>query len=71
MQGFKTLLFNVAMLALASPDVLALVPPKAAIYVITIGNLVLRAITSTPVGKNKEAAVEKILKEEGIDQNLG
>lgn len=49
LKGFKTLGFNIAMLALASPEVLALIPPKAALYVTVFGNIILRAVTNTPV----------------------
>lgn len=51
MKGWKTVAFNVAMLALASPDVLHLIPPHAAVYISVFGNIVLRAITTTPIGK--------------------
>lgn len=53
MKGFRTILFNIAMLALASPDILALIPPRAAVYVAAIGNLVLRVVTTTPVGRKE------------------
>ena len=53
MKGFKTVLFNVGMLAIASPDLIALLPPKAAIYITVLGNLALRAVTTTPIGKGE------------------
>ena len=53
MKGFKTILFNIGMLALGSPDILALLPPRAAIYTTIFGNLVLRAITNTPIGRQQ------------------
>lgn len=54
MKGWKTIVFNLVTLALASPDVLALIPPEAALYVSVIGNLILRAVTTTPVGKKEQ-----------------
>jgi hypothetical protein len=57
MKGWKTIAFNIGMLALASPEVLALIPPKAALYVSVFGNLILRAVTTTPMAgmsKNTE-----------------
>ena len=52
-KGWKTVVFNAAMLALASPDVLALIPAEVAVYVSVFGNIILRAITSTPIGRNE------------------
>lgn len=51
MKGWKTVAFNLATLALASPDIMALIPPRATIYVLAIGNLLLRAVTTTSIGK--------------------
>ena len=51
--GWKTVIFNFGMLALASPDLLSLFPPRAAIYVTVIGNLLLRAVTTTPIGRKE------------------
>ena len=53
LKGWKTVLFNLCMLALGSPEVLSLIPPKVAIYVTVVGNLALRAITSTPIGRRE------------------
>ena len=53
MKGFKTILFNIGVLALGSPELLALIPPKHAIYVSVFGNLILRAVTSTPIGRSE------------------
>ena len=53
MKGWKTVLFNVGMMVVASPDILAMLPPRAAVYVGVIGNLVLRAVTTTPIGKGE------------------
>jgi hypothetical protein len=52
LKGFKTFFFNFVMLALASPDFLALIPPRLAIYITVVGNLCLRAITTTAPGKS-------------------
>lgn len=49
MKGYRTILFNLGMLAVSSPDLLALIPPRAALYTAVIGNLVLRAATTGPV----------------------
>ena len=51
LKGWKTVLFNFGMLAVASPELLALIPPKYAVYASVIGNLILRAITTTPIGR--------------------
>ena len=51
MKGWRTVVFNVAVLALGSPDLLALIPQNIAVYVSVFGNLILRAITTTPLGK--------------------
>ena len=53
LKGFKTILFNIGIVALGSPDVLALLPPKNALYVTVLGNLLLRAVTTSPVGKRE------------------
>lgn len=53
MKGWRTYAFNFAMLALASPEVLALIPPRWAIYISVVGNLILRSITNTPVGRSE------------------
>jgi len=53
MKGWKTIVFNLAMLAAATPDVLGLIPPHVALYVIPLGNLILRAITTTPIGRSE------------------
>jgi hypothetical protein len=53
MKGYKTVLFNTAMLALASPDLLSLLPPRVAIYATVFGNIILRAMTSTPIGQGE------------------
>lgn len=53
LKGWKTLGFNLIMLAIGSPELLALLPPEIAIYVGTIGNLLLRAISNTPIGRAK------------------
>lgn len=50
MKGWRTILFNVAMVVVAIAETL---PPKTALYVTVVGNAVLRVITNTPVGSNK------------------
>ena len=53
LKGWKTVLFNLGMLTLGSPELIALLPPKAAIYITVGGNLLLRAITTTPIGRSQ------------------
>ncbi len=53
MKGWRTVLFNTAMLAIGSPDIIALLPPRAAIYLTIFGNLALRAVTTTPIGRSE------------------
>ena len=50
MKGWRTILFNVASVALMLTEVL---PPKWAPYVVVGGNIVLRLITTTPVGRKE------------------
>lgn len=50
MKGWRTIVFNLATFAVSVAEVL---PPKTAMYVLFGGNLVLRFLTTTPVG-NKE-----------------
>ncbi len=51
MKGWRTVLFNVAVTAAGSPELLALIPPKHAVWVGLFGNLFLRAITNSPIGR--------------------
>lgn len=53
MKGWKTVAFNIVTLALVSPEVTALIPSKYGLYIFTIGNLILRAVTNTPIGRKK------------------
>lgn len=50
MKGWRTILFNVATLAASAGDLL---PVKYAFYVVTVGNLVLRAFTTTSIGRSE------------------
>ena len=46
MKGWKTVLFNVATIAVQVGGIL---PPKYSIYALAAGNLILRAFTDTPI----------------------
>lgn len=51
MKGFKTLLFNIAMMAVTEGA--HLVPMKYSVWIITIGNIILRAFTNTAIGRKE------------------
>ena len=64
LKGYRTLLFNVvtaapvvfdiAVQSAADPTISAIIPPEYLPYylaAVTIGNIVLRVVTTTPVGK--------------------
>lgn len=70
LKGYRTVLFNiiaaapvlaeVAVQIAVDPTVHAIIPPKYLphyIAAVTIGNIILRAVTNTPLGKGKPADV--------------
>lgn len=50
MKGWRTILFNVATAAVGFAEIL---PPKYALYTAIGGNVVLRFLTTTPVGRKE------------------
>jgi hypothetical protein len=58
-KGWRTVLFNIALAAAGSPEVLALLTPEQALYVGLIGNVLLRSVTSTPIGQSEPATAPK------------
>jgi len=50
LKGWKTVLFNLASIAAGAGDVLS---PEVAFYVVTVGNLILRVMTTSPVGRGE------------------
>lgn len=53
-KGWKTIIFNVAIGLIATPNSpVNMLPPKYAIPTLFIGNLVLRSITTTPIGRSE------------------
>jgi len=53
LKGWRTVLFNILALGVTSPDIAGLLPPRIGLYVVVIGNLILRAITSTNIGRKE------------------
>lgn len=53
MKGWRTVLFAIAITAAGSPELLALLPPKVALYVAAAGTIILRAVTNTPIGRSE------------------
>lgn len=57
MKGWRTVMFNILGMATlaATSEYAAVIPPKAQPYValgITVGNIVLRTVTTTPIGQS-------------------
>lgn len=50
MKGWRTIIFNVAMIAAHMAEVL---PPRPALWVTVIGDIILRIFTNTPVGRSE------------------
>lgn len=84
LKGYRTLIFNIgaaipvvvdiAVQAAADPTISAIIPPEYLPYylaAVTIGNIVLRVATTTPVGKAVKPgnrAQEPVLGVGGADQ---
>lgn len=59
MKGYRTIAVNILVglgVLLASPDILNLIPKEAMPYIVagqSIANILLRLVTTTPVGKTE------------------
>lgn len=58
MKGFRTVLFNIVSIAAlaSSTEAVGLIPPEAQPWIAmtgALGNLVLRSITTTPIGQKQ------------------